>query len=446
MNRHFGAVGGWRLALAGMASALVACGGGNVGGAETLAGEAWQELAACSYTLTTNTYDGPDYWGTIIFKNTGTSPMTSPRIAFNVPSGVTCDHDEPGWSHTQSGTTCTYSRTSSLTVGVNASYTFYYSTNSNVSFTATNVQISDPSCGTGGTDAGTGSDGGTGGTDGGLTANQKKVAEGLTSIWENDTPTLAYAYAENIYDGRGYTNGRAGFCTGTGDAIQVIQCYVNVRSAANGNLMAKYMPGLTTINNRFLSTGQNQASTAELDSVGNWVSDWATSYNNTTTRADFKNCQDQVSDRLYFTPAMNEAKKWGLTTALSKAAFYDAYINHGTLWEFITAANNALGNPNQVAPAVGYNGITESAFLQKFLEKRRDVLYNDSTWREAVDRVAAYEKQRRRGNWNFTTAVSNDVRARDCWGTVYPASGYTVRIINPDGTWSTPSTYTYSCN
>ncbi|HZH13409.1 MAG TPA: chitosanase [Archangium sp.] len=425
-----------RLWIASLAATLAACGGVEMEGMEPRPGAVNQALDACAYTLTTNTYLGsPDYWGTLTFKNTGTAAMTSPRIAFNVPSGVTCDYDEPGWTHTQSGTTCTYSRTSSLTIGVNASYTFYYSTNSTASFTATNVQISDPSCSSGG-------------TVGGLTANQKKVAEALTSIWENDTPTLNYAYAENIYDGRGYTNGRAGFCTGTGDAIQVVECYRNLRSAANGNLLARYMPGLTTINNRYLSTGQDQASTAELDSVGNWVADWATSYNNTTTRADFKSCQDQVSDRLYYTPAMNEAGKWGLTTALSKAALYDAYINHGESGarSLIRTTNSALGNSGQVAPAIGYNGITESAWLQKFLETRRNTLAADSTWIEAVDRVAAYEKLRRRGNWSLSTAFRNDVRAQDCWGTSYPSSGYTVRAINPDGTWSTPSTYTYSCN
>lgn len=389
-----------------------------------------QALDACSYTITTNTYVGADYWGTIVFKNTGTVAMTRPQIAFGVPSGVVCDYDEPGWTHTQSGTTCTYSRTSNLTVAVNASYTFYYSTTSNTSFTASNVRISDPSCG-----------------GNGLTALQKKVAENLTSIWENDTPTLAYAYSENIQDGRGYTNGRAGFCTGTGDAIQVIQCYVNRRSAANGNLMAKYMEGLTDINERYISTGTNQASTAELDSVGNWRADWAASYNNTTTRADFKSCQDQVSDAFYYTPAMNEAAKWGLTRALSKAALYDAYINHGEsgIESLIRSTNTALGNSGQVAPAIGYNGITESAWLQKFLEKRRDVLAANSTWLQAIDRVAAYEKLRRRGNWDLATAFRNDVRARDCWSTTYPFSGYTVRQLNADGTWSTPTSYTYSC-
>ncbi|WP_255417093.1 chitosanase [Corallococcus sp. CA049B] len=131
----------------------------------------------------------------------------------------------------------------------------------------------------------------------------------------------------------------------------------------------------------------------------------------------------------------------------TKAALYDASINHGFdgMKDLIRKANTALGNSGQVAPVIGYNGITESAWLQKFLEKRRDVLAADSTWVEAVDRVAAYEKQRRVGNWDLGTALRNDVRARDCWGTTYPASGYTVRNINPDGTWSTPSSYTYSC-
>ncbi|TSC25026.1 chitosanase [Corallococcus sp. Z5C101001] len=398
-------------------------------------GEVVRELGACTHAVTTNTYVGPDYWGTLVFKNTGTVAIANPRVSLDVPSGVTCDDDQPGWAHTQSGRTCTFTRTSSLTVAVNASYTFNYSTDSGTSFTATHVKVQSDSCG------GT-APGGTG-----LTANQKKVAEALTSIWENDTPTLDYAYSENIHDGRGYTNGRAGFCTGTGDAIQVVQCYRALRTEANGNRLSKYWSALTVINNRFLSTGQSQASTAELDAVGGWTTDWAASFNTAATKADFKQCQDQVSDALYYTPIMNEAAKWGLTQALTKAALYDAAINHGEdgARDLIRKANTALGNSAQVAPVIGYNGITESAWLQKFLEKRRDVLAGDSTWADAVDRVAAYEKQRRLGNWDLGTALRNDVRARDCWGTTYPSSGYTVRAINPDGTWSTPASFTYAC-
>jgi chitosanase len=227
----------------------------------------------------------------------------------------------------------------------------------------------------------------------------------------------------------------------------VVQCYRGLRTEGNGNRLAKYWNALTVINNRFLSTGQSQASTAELDAVGNWTADWAASFNTAATKADFQRCQDQVSDTLYYTPTMTEASKWGLTQALTKAALYDAAINHGFsgMKDLIRQANIALGNSGQVAPVVGHNSITESAFLQRFLEKRRDVLAADPTWLQAVDRVAAYEKQRRRGNWTLGTALRNDVRARDCWGTSYPFSGYTVRNINPDGTWSTPGSSTFSC-
>ena len=63
-----------------------------------------------------------------------------------------------------------------------------------------------------------GSDGGdsastdmAGGGGGGLTPNQKAVAEAMTSIWENDTPILDYAYSENINDGAATRRGAPGF-------------------------------------------------------------------------------------------------------------------------------------------------------------------------------------------------------------------------------------------
>ncbi|WP_437682541.1 chitosanase [Sorangium sp. So ce131] len=419
------------LALAAAAATLVAC-AADAESPEELTDAAQQGLSACSYTVTTNSYQGaPAYWGTITFTNTRASAMKSPQISFEVPSGVACDSDRPGWARSQSGTRCTFSSTSGLTIAPNTSYTFEYSTSSISAFTAANLQISDPVCG-------------------GQTALQKKATEALTSVWENDTPVIDYAFSANINDGRGYTSGRAGFCTGTGDAILVVQCYNGLRSAANGNLMAKYMPGLTTINNRFQQTGQPQASTAELDAIGSWTSDWAASYNSTTTRADFKLCQDQVNDSLYYGPAMDEATTWGLIRPLSRAALYDTFINQGESGarSIIASTNTALGNTAQTAPAIGVNGITEDAWLQKFLEKRRDVIAANAGFLQGIDRVAAYEKQRRRGNWYLGTAFSNDVRAQDCWvkSPPYPSSGYTVRTINPDGTWSTPSSFTYSCN
>ena len=264
-----------------------------------------------------------------------------------------------------------------------------------------------------------------------LTANQKAVAEAMTSIWENDTPIVDYAYSENINDGRGYTSGRAGFCTGTGDAIQVIDCYDKLRTAANGNVMAKYMPALTTINDKYIATGMDQGDTSLLDAVGNWINDWGASYTTMTTRADFKACQDQLSDRLYYFPAMQAVVQVGLTQALTRAALYDMWINQGddTL---VKQTNSALG----VKATIGVgNAVTEDAWLQKFLELRRDLLAGDATWKTSVDRVAGYEKARRRGNWDLSQPVDSAVKAKECWPTGgYLDSQYSSWQIHPDGT------------
>ncbi|MCA1664435.1 MAG: chitosanase [Myxococcales bacterium] len=287
----------------------------------------------------------------------------------------------------------------------------------------------------------TGSLAATGGASGALTPSQKAVAEAMTSIWENDTPILDYAYAENIKDGRGYTSGRAGFCTGTGDAIQVIDCYDKLRSAADGNLMAKYMPALTTINDSRASTGKDQGDTSLLDAVGSWVDDWGASYNTTATRADFKTCQDQVSDLLYYKPAMQAAMHVGLTTALARAALYDLWINQGDDL-LVKQTNGALG----VEATIGVgNGVTEDAWLEKLIELRRDLLAGDSTWKTSVDRVAGYEKARRRGNWDLSKPVDSAVKAKECWPTGgYLDSQYTGWLINPDAS-SAKTTMATAC-
>ncbi|MFS8067450.1 MAG: hypothetical protein ACMG6S_13900, partial [Byssovorax sp.] len=85
------------------AMALVACSVDATAPEEDDSNQVDDALSACSTSITTNTYVGSDYWGTIKLKNTGSSPITSPTISFKVPSGVKCDFDASGWKHTQSG-------------------------------------------------------------------------------------------------------------------------------------------------------------------------------------------------------------------------------------------------------------------------------------------------------------------------------------------------------
>src|SRR6185437_9800653 len=63
----------------------------------------------------------------------------------------------------------------------------------------------------------------------GLTARQVTRIEQLTTVFENSTTTFRYDYVEDLGDGRGYTAGRVGFCTGTGDLLDVVERYTEAR-------------------------------------------------------------------------------------------------------------------------------------------------------------------------------------------------------------------------
>jgi hypothetical protein len=106
-----------------------------------------QDLSSCSVKVTANTYDGPNYWGTLTF--TSATALTAPSISFTVPSGVTCthDYDPTGFTHTQSGNVCTFTGGSTVKVTAGKAYTINYSTDSGTSFTAKSVGVSSNSCG-----------------------------------------------------------------------------------------------------------------------------------------------------------------------------------------------------------------------------------------------------------------------------------------------------------
>ena len=129
-----------------LAPAFAACSAGDVPQDEASA-ESHQDLAACTVTTTAAGYVGkPDYWGTITIKNTSGGAMTTPAISFKVPSGVTCDYHESGWTHTQAGSTCTYSRTSKSAIAAGASLTLHFSTDGASSFTPTGIKVSANGC------------------------------------------------------------------------------------------------------------------------------------------------------------------------------------------------------------------------------------------------------------------------------------------------------------
>jgi chitosanase len=239
------------------------------------------------------------------------------------------------------------------------------------------------------------------------TPAQQQIVWALTSVYENNTTVVQYQYCENIGDGRGYTSGRAGFCSGTGDAIQVVDCFdkaiANQPGASGHNRMSKYLKGLQ---------GLQGADTGPVDRLGPYCRDWEATATDPLTAPAFKACQDRVAMTLYQTPACKAAASWGATSPLFLGELYDAWVNHGQADDLLAAAGKELGirpSGGRLAPA------DESALLHAFLTHRLEVLRKDSTWTLAVDRLAPYEAARRAGNFDLSGPVDTSVKSATLW-------------------------------
>jgi chitosanase len=221
----------------------------------------------------------------------------------------------------------------------------------------------------------------------GLTRVQKRRAEALTSIFENDTPKLQYAYAEALDDGRGITAGRAGFTTGTGDALLVVTRYT---SRVPSNPLASFLPVL-----RRLAAAESGAT----DELTGFSEAWKQAAGD----ARFRAAQDQVSDLLYYRPAVVQARKLGIQNPLSLAVLYDTIIQHGNGTD-PDGLPALIKRTNQRARGTPRGGVEEDFWLATFLVVRRQDLlraFNPETraeWRASARRVDALQALLSAGN------------------------------------------------
>ncbi len=199
---------------------------------------------------------------------------------------------------------------------------------------------------------------------------QKDIAMQLVSSAENSTLNWRgqYGYLEDIGDGRGWTGGIIGFCSGTSDMLALVESYTRRRP---GNVLAPYLPALRRVD--------GTASRAGLG--GSFVSAWR------TAAADpvFRRAQDDERDRVYFNPAVHRAKADGLR-ALGQFAYYDAAVMHGPDGLLaIRAAAARVARP----PAAGGD---EAGYLEAFLdarvrEMRTEQAHSDTSRVDTAQRV-----------------------------------------------------------
>ncbi|KAJ1895952.1 hypothetical protein LPJ66_004281 [Kickxella alabastrina] len=210
-----------------------------------------------------------------------------------------------------------------------------------------------------------------------LSACSKSIAINITSICKNGDTNSHHDYCEYLGDGRGITAGIAGFCTGTGDAWEVIQAYHNKTGGID-----EFTP---------MDAKLKQYAKSESDSkigLGNY-------------------CKDA-------------AKKLGLNLCITQGQLFDTSIQHGpyddkdgmlTLIKETSAKFKA--NASRLSKStLTINGhkVDEIVWLKKFLEVRTSHLKNP---RDSANRGGNYWAQ-----------------------TVYRAKSYKYAVDKKEYTWS----------
>ena len=217
---------------------------------------------------------------------------------------------------------------------------------------------------------------------------QKDIAMQLVSSAENSSLDWRkqYAYIQDINDGRGYTGGIIGFCSGTGDMLRVVQYYTKL---APHNALTKYIPALQKVNG-----------TASHAGLGN---DFVAAWQQAATDKRFQAAQDHERDGMYFDPAVNQAIGDGLG-ALGQFIYYDAIVMHGpgndaaSFGGIRAAAMHKAKTPAQ--------GGSQTAYLNAFLDSRKAAMLADRSHQQ-TDRVDTEQRVfLRQGNLQLRPPLS----------------------------------------
>ncbi|KMS77086.1 chitosanase [Streptomyces viridochromogenes] len=181
---------------------------------------------------------------------------------------------------------------------------------------------------------------------------KKEIAMQLVSSAENSSLDwkAQYKYIEDIGDGRGYTAGIIGFCSGTGDMLDLVELYADRRP---GNVLAPYLPALRRVNGTDSHDG--------LDP--DFPRDWARAARD----QEFRRAQDNERDRVYFNPAVRQGRADGLRV-LGQFAYYDAIVMHGDGTDPTSFRNIRRRALNRARPPA--QGGDEVTYLHAFLDAR----------------------------------------------------------------------------
>jgi chitosanase len=202
----------------------------------------------------------------------------------------------------------------------------------------------------------------------------REIAFELVSTAENSSLDwrAQFSYIEDIGDGRGYTAGIIGFCSGTGDMLELVRAYT---ATEPDNPLAGYLPALEAVDGTDSHEGLDPG----------FVAAWEEAAEDPV----FQDAQNHERDTVYFDPAVAQAKADGLQ-ALGQFAYYDAAVMQG-FDGMLSVRDAALAVADTPA-----SGGDETAYLEAFLdareaEMRKEEAHEDTTRVSTAQRVFLHE-------------------------------------------------------
>ncbi|MET7454559.1 chitosanase [Streptomyces sp. NPDC005574] len=209
----------------------------------------------------------------------------------------------------------------------------------------------------------------------GLGAPDKKdLAMRLVSSAENSSLDwkAQYRYIEDIGDGRGYTGGIIGFCSGTSDMLALVELYTE---HVPDNPLAGFLPALRAVDG--------------TDSHEGLDPDFTAAWRKAAGTPGFRAAQRDVRDRVYFDPAVARARKDGLGT-LGQFVCFDAMVMHGPGTDDVSFGG--IRRRARGLAATPADGGDETAYLHAFLDARvwamrQEAAHSDVSRVETAQRV-----------------------------------------------------------
>lgn len=222
------------------------------------------------------------------------------------------------------------------------------------------------------------------------------MMDDITAVFEHGKSSPQYANIENDNDGCGWTAGWIGFCTQTGDMLDLVKKY---NAAKPGNILQKYTATLQ----KLADSGSD--STSELGSK--FPSDWKAAAKDSV----FVQTQLKVGHDTYLTPALTIAGQIGVKSNLGIENLFDTALMMGP------GPSDCDGMPKLVketTAAVGgtpASGKDEKAWFKTYNQIRTKHMKKPCTpgrendWPSAVDRTQALQALADGGKWTLEAPV-----------------------------------------